>query len=196
MKHQPWRPILVFCIAGFLLSSCAQKDSHHSIVISVPDQKLIIYTDSHPLAEYPVSTSKYGVGDHPGSYATPLGNLEVEKKFGDNIPAGGVLKSRRFTGETLAPDAPGRDPIVTRILWLRGLEFSNSNAYGRCIYIHGTPEESNIGKPASFGCIRMRSQDIINLYNVVGVGTKVRIINTPFEFPPDAQQQSENQWGG
>ena len=184
----------MLCIAGLLLASCAQKDSHHILVISIPDQKMILYKDSQPLAEYPVSTSKYGVGDRPGSYATPLGTLEVENKIGGNTPEYGVMKSRRFTGEILQPDAPGRDPIVTRILWLRGLEFGNCNAYRRCIYIHGTPEERNIGRPASFGCIRMRSADIINLYNVIGVGTKVQIIDTSFEPPVDLQ--SAGQWGG
>ena len=74
------------------------------------------------------------------------------------------------TGEILVPDAPGRDPIVTRILWLRGREAQNANAYGRYIYIHGTPEERNIGTPASYGCIRMRSRDVIQLYDIVGCG--------------------------
>jgi len=182
--RQPFsKTSLATCLCGFLLASCVQKDTHHKVVISVPDQKMILYKDSQPVAEYYVSTSKYGVGDHPGSYATPLGTLEVENKIGTNTPYCGVMKSRRFTGEILHPNAPGRDPIVTRILWLRGLESCNSNAYRRCIYIHGTPEERNIGRPASFGCIRMRSEDIINLYNAIGVGAKVQIIDTPFEQP-------------
>ncbi len=180
----PFASILAICLGCLLLSSCAQRDTHHKLVISVPDQKMILYTDSHPVAEYYVSTSKYGTGDRSGSYDTPLGDLEVEKKIGDNVPSGGVMKSRRFTGEVLRPDAPGRDPIVTRILWLKGLDADNYNAFGRCIYIHGTPEEKDIGRPASFGCIRMRSEDIINLYNTIGVGAKVKIINEP--FPPPA----------
>jgi lipoprotein-anchoring transpeptidase ErfK/SrfK len=76
-------------------------------------------------------------------------------------------------------DAPGRDPIVTRIIWLRGREAQNANAYRRDIYIHGTPEERNIGRPASYGCIRMRSADIINLYSAVGTGAEVSIIQSP-----------------
>ena len=75
----------------------------------------------------------------------------------------------------IAVDAPGRDPIVTRILWLDGLERKNRHAFARCIYIHGTPEERNIGTPASYGCIRMRSCDVIELYNTVGAGAKVII---------------------
>jgi L,D-transpeptidase catalytic domain len=76
-------------------------------------------------------------------------------------------------------DAPGRDPIVTRILWLRGKERQNANAYRRTIYIHGTPEERNIGKRASYGCIRMRSSDIIKLYDLVGAGAEVTIVDLP-----------------
>ena len=188
--------ILAVCLVGVLLASCAQRDTHHKLVISVPDQKMILYTDSQPVAEYYVSTSKYGTGDVRGSYATPLGTLEVEKKIGDSVPAGGVLKSRRFTGEVLPVDAPGRDPIVTRILWLKGLESGNGNAFNRCIYIHGTPEERNLGKPASFGCIRMRSEDIINLYNTIGVGAKVEIVNASFTPPSVPQQVVQLQTGG
>jgi lipoprotein-anchoring transpeptidase ErfK/SrfK len=105
-----------------------------------------------------------------------LGRLEIAKKIGAGAPAGAVFKSRKQTGEVLVPDAPGRDPIVTRILWLKGLENQNADAFQRYIYIHGTPEERNIGKPASFGCIRMRSADIIRLFATIGVGAKVEIV--------------------
>ena len=188
---------MAICLACLLLSACAHQDTHHKLVISIPDQKMILYKDSQPVAEYDVSTSKYGLGDTPGSRATPLGTLEVEQKIGDYVPPGGVLKSRRFTGEVLPPDAPGRDPIVSRILWLKGMEACNCNAFNRCIYIHGTPEERNIGRPASFGCIRMRSEDVINLYNTIGVGAKVEIINSPLAPPPVPQQQmAQVQMGG
>ncbi|HWB58010.1 MAG TPA: L,D-transpeptidase [Chthoniobacteraceae bacterium] len=186
---------MAICLSGLLLASCAHHDTHHTLVISVPDQKMVVYTDSRPVAEYPVSTSKYGVGDHPGSRETPLGLLEVEKKFGDNVPSGGVLKSRRFTGEILLPNAPGRDPIVTRILWLRGLEEGNRHAFNRCIYIHGTPVEEDIGRPASYGCIRMRSEDVIHLYNTIGVGTKVEIVNSPLA-PAPGEQVAQLETGG
>jgi lipoprotein-anchoring transpeptidase ErfK/SrfK len=129
------------------------------------------------MAVYPVSTSKFGLGDWPGSYRTPLGRLEIAKKIGDQAPSGAVFKDRRRTGEIVAPDSPGRDPIVTRILWLRGREAQNGNAFDRNIYIHGTPEERNIGLPASYGCIRMRSSDIINLYEIVGWGAEVTIVD-------------------
>lgn len=188
--------LIAICLGGLFLSSCAHQDAHHTLVISVPEQKMIVYKDSHPVAEYPVSTSKYGLGDRPGSRATPLGNLEIAKKFGDNVPLGGVLRSRRFTGEILRPNVPGRDPIETRILWLKGLDAGNRHAFNRCIYIHGTNAERDIGKPASYGCIRMRSADVIDLYKAVGIGTKVQIINAPFPPENPEQQLAELQNGG
>jgi lipoprotein-anchoring transpeptidase ErfK/SrfK len=108
-----------------------------------------------------------------------LGELEIANKIGDGAPAGTVFKDRRRTGEIIPVDAPGRDPIVTRIIWLRGREAQNANAFRRDIYIHGTPEERNIGRTASYGCIRMRSVDIINLYSQVGPGAQVSIIQSP-----------------
>jgi lipoprotein-anchoring transpeptidase ErfK/SrfK len=105
--------------------------------------------------------------------------MQIAQKIGDNAPPGAVFKDRRRTGEIVAPDSPGRDPIVTRILWLRGLEAQNANAFSRDIYIHGTPEERCIGTPASYGCIRMRSSDIIQLYDIVGTGAAVIIVNAP-----------------
>jgi lipoprotein-anchoring transpeptidase ErfK/SrfK len=131
------------------------------------------------LAIYPVSTSKFGLGDWPGSRFTPLGRMQIAEKIGGNAPPGAVFKDRRRTGEILQPNAPGRDPIVTRILWLRGLEAQNAHAFSRDIYIHGTPEEWKIGSPASYGCIRMRSGDVIHLFDIVGIGAEVTIVDTP-----------------
>jgi lipoprotein-anchoring transpeptidase ErfK/SrfK len=83
------------------------------------------------------------------------------------------------TGDIVRPNAPGRDPIVTRILWLKGLERQNSNTHSRTIYIHGTPEEWRLGTPASYGCVRMSSRDVIWLYDKVGEGARVQIVATP-----------------
>jgi len=165
--------------AVLLLASCAARDTRHRIVVSVPDQRMVVLDEGVPMATFPVSTSKFALGDVPGSRGTPLGELEIAKKIGSGAPAGSVFKSRRRTGELLAPDAPGRDPIVSRILWLRGLEPQNANAYGRYIYIHGTAEERSIGLPASYGCVRMRSRDVIALYERVGYGARVSIVNAP-----------------
>jgi lipoprotein-anchoring transpeptidase ErfK/SrfK len=164
---------------ALIISSCAAPDTRHHIVISAREQKLAVLDRGNLMAIYPVSTSKFGLGDWPGSSCTPLGELEVAKKIGDHATPGAVFKDRRRTGEIVAPDSPGRDPIVTRVLWLRGREAQNGNAFARMIYIHGTPEERNIGFPASYGCIRMRSSDIINLYEIVGPGAEVTIIDAP-----------------
>jgi lipoprotein-anchoring transpeptidase ErfK/SrfK len=165
-------------VIALFLASCAAPDTQHHIVISTRDQKLAVLDRGALLATYPVSTSKFGLGDYLRSSRTPLGELEVAKKIGDNAPFGAVFKDRIRTGEIVAPNSPGRDPIVTRILWLRGREAQNANAFGRYIYIHGTPEERLIGTPASYGCIRMRSSDVIQLYNIVGVGAAVTIVDT------------------
>jgi lipoprotein-anchoring transpeptidase ErfK/SrfK len=146
------------------------------VLISVRDQKLALIANGQITVTYPISTSKYGLGDAWGSLATPLGLLQVAQKIGDHAPMGAVFHNRRWTGEVLHPNTPGRDPVMTRIIWLRGLEASNSHAFNRCIYIHGTNEEKLIGKPASFGCIRMKSTDVFALYNHLPLGTAVEIV--------------------
>jgi lipoprotein-anchoring transpeptidase ErfK/SrfK len=156
-------------------------DSSSQLIVSVRDQKLILVQNGGKVATYPVSTSMFGLGDTWGRMTTPLGYLAVEKKIGDNAPTGAVFHNRRFTGEVLQPNAPGRDPVTTRIIWLRGLEAQNAHAFQRCIYIHGTPQEKTIGRPASYGCIRMKSSDVAELYDRVPVGALVQI--TPDRLP-------------
>jgi lipoprotein-anchoring transpeptidase ErfK/SrfK len=173
--HPAFRPIAAASLLLFLLGGCAQKDDAHRIVISIPEQRMMVLEEGRPIAQYPVSTSKFCLSDQPGSRGTPLGELEIARKIGGDAPPGAVFKDQRPTGEIVQPNSPGRDPIVSRILWLKGLEAQNRNAYGRYIYIHGTAAESQIGTPASFGCIRMRSADVIQLYATVGVGAKVDI---------------------
>ena len=168
----PWAALFVLAWA---LAGCA--DTSHQVVISVPEQRMILIKDGIPLAIYPVSTSKFGLGDKPGSSETPLGTLEIAHKIGDGFPAGTAFKNREPTGEIVAANSPGRDTIVSRILWLRGLDPENQNAYDRYIYIHGTAAERSIGLPVSYGCIRMRSRDVIALYDEIGVGAKVFIRN-------------------
>src|SRR6058998_840218 len=154
----------------------APLDTSSQLIISVREQKLMLVQNGGKVATYPVSTSMFGLGDARGRMTTPLGYMAVEKKIGDNVPVGAVFHNRRPTGEILQPNAPGRDPITTRIIWLRGLEAQNAHAYQRCIYIHGTPEEKKIGRPASYGCIRMKSKDVAELYAQVPVGAVVQII--------------------
>jgi len=146
------------------------------VLISIADQKMAVLRDGGLIQKYQVSTSRFGAGDAYRSYKTPLGQLRVCDKVGDDLLQGAVIKHRSATGEVLDVNAPGRDPIVTRILWLEGLEEQNRNAKERGIYIHGTPEEINIGRPVSWGCIRMRSRDVVELFDEIPMGASVKII--------------------
>jgi lipoprotein-anchoring transpeptidase ErfK/SrfK len=177
--------LALVAVVVLTLAGCAQIDRRHVMHVSVGDQKMVVTDRGEPVAVYPISTSKFGLSSRPGSYATPLGAHRVAKKIGGGLPQGAVLKSRRFTGEILPINAPGRDPIVTRVLWLNGIESGNRNSYERLIYIHGTPEERTIGTPASYGCIRMRSRDVVEVFDRVGVGAKVDIFTGPLSerFP-------------
>jgi hypothetical protein len=183
-------------VTGVCLLLNAPKTSAESVplpelIVSVEDQQMALVRDGQLVAKYPISTSKFGLGDARGSYKTPLGRLRVCEKHGEALATGAVLKGRHATGEILQVNAPGRDPIVTRILWLEGLEEQNRNARARAIYIHGTPEEKNIGKPVSWGCIRMRSRDVIALYDQVPLGAEVLIMNDRLpripKFDPDRE---------
>ncbi len=167
------------------------------VLISVPDQKLAVVCNGEWVARYPVSTSRFGTGDSFYSYRTPLGDLRVCEKIGEDLPPGAVIHHRAATGEILPVNAPGRDPIVTRVIWLDGLEPQNHNARTRGIYIHGTPQEWTIGKPMSWGCIRMRSKDVIKFFDEIPVGTVVSIIPEKLPHmhryePPKAQPAPEN----
>jgi len=129
------------------------------------------------LAVYPVSTSGFGIGSVEGSHCTPLGAFAVAQKIGGEAAPGTVFSSRLPTGEITPPVSPAdpRDLVVTRILWLTGLEPHNANTFARYIYIHGTNHEETIGTPCSHGCVRMRNLDIIALYEAVAEGTPVFI---------------------
>jgi lipoprotein-anchoring transpeptidase ErfK/SrfK len=179
----PTRIYRLLAVTLALFFAACARDTVHTMVVSVPDQKLALYRKGELVHLYDVSTSKFCVSTRNGSYGTPLGKHEIAKKIGDGQPQGMKFSSRRPTGEIVPPNAPGRDPIVSRILWLSGKEPTNRNSYQRCIYIHGTPEESRIGTPASYGCIRMRSRDVVDLYRAVGVGAKVEIVNEPLAIP-------------
>lgn len=175
--------LFVICSAQ---SAVPLPDLSSRVIISVRDQKLMLVQNGKRLAIYPVSTSKFGLGDSLGRMTTPLGFMQVVQKIGDRAPVGAVFHNRRWTGEVLRPNAPGRDPIVTRIIWLRGLETENLHAFGRCIYIHGTTEERLIGRPASYGCVRMRSRDIAALYDRIPLGAIVQIIPDHLPAPKTA----------
>lgn len=183
-------PSRLLLAATGLLASCSSSETASEVVVSVKDQKMGIYSEGILKKEYAISTSKFGLGDQLNSYRTPLGKHEVIAKIGHGLPPGAVLKSRHWNGEVLKPNAPGRDPIVSRILWLNGLENDNSNAKRRYIYIHGTTEESRLGQPASYGCIRMGMQDVVDAFNEVNIGDKVVITKKPLpagKAPPEVK---------
>jgi L,D-transpeptidase YbiS len=142
--------------------------------ISVRDQRLDLVADEQLLASYPVSTSRFGLGSEEGSMKTPLGRFRVAEKIGAEVPRGTVFRGRI----PLAPDdapPPTEDLVLSRILWLDGIEEHNANTRERYIYIHGTNNEGAIGTPASHGCIRMKNDDLIALFDQVPHGAEVII---------------------
>ncbi len=155
-----------------------------SILVDISDQQLVVYLNDGETLRYPTSTSKYGIGNLEGSNQTPLGVHVVQRKYGNDLAAGSILKGRVATGE-IAPitqneRATGDDYVTSRILWLKGMEPGLNQGPGidsfeRYIYIHGTHEEGLIGQPASHGCIRMINDDVIELFEIVPIGTQVRI---------------------
>lgn len=149
-----------------------------SIIVSVDKQRLYLIYKNEVLKEFPISTSKFGVGFENGSQKTPLGLHYIEEKIGEGVPIHGIFNYRKFSGKVSIPDHPKfieQDLITTRILWLSGTNPENKLTFKRCIYIHGTPEESKIGEPSSHGCIRMRNIDVYALFEFVDKGTPVYI---------------------
>jgi L,D-transpeptidase YbiS len=155
------------------------------IVINISSQTLTLWQKDYQLRQYTISSALKGVGEQSGSEQTPRGEHIVRAKIGANLPLNTVFRARRPTGEIynaeLAEKFPKRDWILTRILWLSGCELGK-NRLGQCdtmrryIYIHGTPDSEPMGTPMSHGCIRMRNQDIAELFALVPVFTPVLIV--------------------
>ncbi len=156
------------------------------IRVSIPAQTLEVVDDAGTLLRrYVVSTAANGVGEEKGSFCTPRGRHVIRAKIGAGEPVNTVFVKRRPTGEVytaaLGAAYPGRDWILTRILWLSGCE-PGYNRLGSCdtmqryIYIHGTPDSASLGQPRSHGCINMRNADLLELFDLVPVGTQVEII--------------------
>jgi lipoprotein-anchoring transpeptidase ErfK/SrfK len=156
------------------------------IVVSLARQRLTLFDDAgRPLRDWPVSTSAKGAGERSGSLCTPRGRHLVRAKIGAGLPPGAVLVARRPNGEIHSPDLaaeqPGRDWILTRILWLSGCQpgfnrLGEVDTMRRFIYIHGCPESEPVGRPASHGCIRMKNPDVIELFDLAPVYTPVDIV--------------------
>ena len=187
---------IISLISIFLLFSCSTmlldkkkynyeelQNERSFIHIDLNEQKLY-YQDGNRVIDFPISSSSYGIGSEENSYKTPLGLHEISEKIGNDLPLGAVMKGRVWNQEIIEPIIEDidieEDVITSRIMWLDGLEPGKNKGNGidsktRYIYIHGTAEEGLIGKPASLGCIRMINKDVIRLFDMVGVGTKVLI---------------------
>ena len=159
-------------------------DTTACIEIDLARQRLVLHRRGGPVREWPVSTARNGAGERLGSEQTPRGRHVVRARIGAGLPPGAVLVGRRPTGEIWTPELsraqPGRDWILSRILWLSGLErgrnrLGDVDTMRRYIYIHGTPDDQPLGAPASHGCIRMRNADVIELFELAPAGTQVLI---------------------
>ena len=158
------------------------------IGVNIKDQTLSVNDSVNGvrIKSYLVSTSKYGIGQEMGSYKTPIGKHYIRAKIGDGAPSNAVFVGRRRTGEILNSNLrdqfPKRDWILTRIMWLSGCELGVNrlgqvDTMRRFIYIHGAPDDVEMGIPGSIGCIRMRNADLVELFDLVDVGTSVNIDN-------------------
>ncbi|MDC0182966.1 L,D-transpeptidase [Nitrosomonadales bacterium] len=155
-----------------------------SINISIKEQSLLVYLDSKLIKSYLISTALKGVGQEKNSFKTPLGTHYIRAMIGEGVPSSGVFEGRRYTGVIWSNEVSklnlDHDWILSRILWLSGMEvginrLGNHDTMQRYIYIHGTPYEEKLGKPCSNGCIRMANKDVIELFELVLVGTIVNI---------------------
>lgn len=159
--------------------------SQSRIIINIQHQKLYLLEDSDTIADYDISSAKAGIGSNMGSFKTPLGKHKVVNKIGEGLPIGAIFIAREFTGKIAKIYHDNTDVdedwILTRIIQIRGLEpginlGGNVDSYRRRIYIHGTNEEGLIGVPASHGCIRMKNNDMIKLFNNTSTNTIVDIV--------------------
>ncbi|HTL78201.1 MAG TPA: L,D-transpeptidase [Candidatus Babeliales bacterium] len=145
-----------------------------NIHVSIQEQQLTVKENEEPIRTYPVSTSRFGIGTEEGSFKTPTGRFRVLQKIGSEMPKGTVFVGR-------VPLQPGEkspsteDLVTSRILWLDGLDEDNANTRDRFVYIHGTKHEHKVGTAASHGCVRMRNEDVIELFEMVDEGTPVVI---------------------
>jgi lipoprotein-anchoring transpeptidase ErfK/SrfK len=142
--------------------------------VDVGRQCLELWRGGEVVRSYPVSTSRFGTGFLEGSFQTPTGRFVVAEKVGEGAPSGAVFRSREATGDIHAGGGE-EDAVLTRILWLSGLDPENQNTRDRFIYIHGTNREDLIGQPVSHGCVRMSNADVVDLFAAVPVGTTVEI---------------------
>jgi L,D-transpeptidase YbiS len=146
------------------------------IQVSVPNQQLRLLSGGEVEAVFPVSTSRFGTGSEEGSFRTPVGRFRIAERIGHGEPLGRIFQSREAVGQWEPDSVTAEDLILTRILWLEGLDEANANTKQRFIYIHGTNAEESIGQPASCGCVRMRNEDVATLFALVEEGMEVEIL--------------------
>lgn len=142
--------------------------------VDVATQTVRLFREGGVVKQWPASTSRFGLGFEPGSFKTPTGRFAVAEKIGAGAPLWAEFKSRQPTGRIAEPGGE-EDGVLTRILWLEGLDPENANTRGRYIYFHGTNREDLIGTPASHGCVRLRNEDMEELFDLVPEGTPVVI---------------------
>jgi hypothetical protein len=166
------------------MSASPETRKEVSIVVSIRRQELTLFENDEPVRSWPVSTAANGPGEKNGSLCTPRGRHVIAEMIGPNAPLNAVFIGRKATGEIWTPELatqhPDRDWILTRILWLDGCEAGRNrgddvDSRQRFIYIHGTPDSEPMGVPASHGCIRMRNEDVVELFERVEEGVVVRI---------------------
>ncbi len=146
------------------------------LLASISDQTLsVVDSRGSTIRCYPISTALNGTGSEEGSYCTPTGQFEISEKHGDDAQTGTIFQSRKATGVWKPEDDTNSDLVLTRILWLNGLEPHNANTKQRYIYIHGTNHEDSLGTPTSAGCLRMKNTDVIELYELIPEGTQLSI---------------------
>ena len=143
--------------------------------VTIGTQTLALWDGLRLVKQWPCSTSRFGIGFKEGSNKTPLGAFRIAEKFGEGMSQRTIFKARVASGEWDPSEKTDKDMILSRILWLDGLEPRNANTKQRYIYIHGTNQEDQIGRPGSIGCVRMKNADVAELYEIVAVGTPVWI---------------------
>jgi hypothetical protein len=179
-KINPEKPPPLPSIAAQRIAAALGTVPDRYLLVDTAAQTLSVMEKNATVKMYPVSTSRYGVGNRESSFMTPPGVHRVGEKFGHAAPAWRIFRDRIDTGEDFRPGDAADCLVLTRILWLEGLEDGVNRGPGidsheRYIYIHGTSNEEAIGRPASHGCVCMRNSDVIELFDSVEEGTIVLI---------------------
>jgi L,D-transpeptidase catalytic domain len=184
-KVEPSNETIANFLSEYLRLKYKDKNFTKYMYVSVKHQKLYLIENDSTIKKYSISTAKKGIGSKQNSYKTPPGLHTVKRKIGDDVPLGGIFLSRVYEGKVAkiltGKENAAKDYVTSRIMWLQGEEPGlnrgrNVDSYNRYIYIHGTPEEGFIGKPASHGCIRMKNKDVVELYDLVSEGIPILIL--------------------